>query len=389
MSKTILYSLAFIALGLGSGSLGPTLPALAAQTRVGIGEISSMFIARSLGTMIGSYLIGRFYDRVKGHPLLALSLVAAAVTMALIPTATLLQVLLLLSAFLGVAGASINVGGNALIVLVHGDRVRPFMSAMHFAFGLGGLLAPMLVAQLVHRADSLRLTYWSLALMIIPIALITLLLPSPALIERKHLDATPPIPALMIVLFALFFFLEIGAEASVMGWYFSYAAERGMSDKTAAYLNSGFWAAFTAGRLATIWMTTRFNNATLVVAHLCATMVIAFSLLIFPPSQLVLWFGAVGLGLAVAPVFPNTFGFAQRTIGLSGKVMGFFVVGSSAGGMFWPWLIGQFFKSQGPQVMVWAVLLCLLGSLAALAALVSHHARAAVNRNSEPGSKLS
>ncbi|MGH9832131.1 MAG: MFS transporter [Blastocatellia bacterium] len=376
MSKTILYSLAFIALGLGSGSLGPTLPALAAQTRVGMREISSLFIARSLGTMIGSYLIGRFYDRIKGHPLLAFSLVAAAAAMALIPSATLLQALLLLSAFLGVAGASINVGGNALIVLVHGERVRPFMSTMHFAFGLGGLLAPMLVAQLVHRPDSLQITYWSLALMIVPVALITLLLPSPPVSARKHSDAAAALPRLMIVLFAFFFFLEVGAEASVMGWYFSYAAERGMSGQTAAYLNSGFWAAFTVGRLATIWLTVRFNTVTLVVTHLCATMLIALSLLIFPPSQLVLWFGAIGLGLAVAPVFPNTFGFAQRATGLSGKVMGFFLVGSSAGGMFWPWLIGQFFKSHGPQVMVWAVLLCLLGALATLAVLISRHARA-------------
>jgi len=376
MSKTILYSLAFIALGLGSGSLGPTLPALAAQTQVGMREISSMFIARSLGTMIGSYLIGRFYDRVKGHPLLALSLIAAAAAMALMPSATLLQALLLLSAFLGVAGASINVGGNALIVLVHGDRVRPFMSTMHFAFGLGGLLAPMLVAQLVHRPDSLQITYWSLALMIVPVALITLLLPSPALNPHKRSEKAAALPMLMIVLFAFFFFLEVGAEASVMGWYFSYAAERGMSGKTAAYLNSGFWAAFTVGRLATIWLTVRFNNVTMVIMSLGTTMLIALSLLVFPSSQLVLWFGAIGLGLAVAPVFPNTFGFAQRATGLSGKVMGFFLVGSSAGGMFWPWLIGQFFKSHGPEVMVWAVLLCLLGALVTLAALISQHARA-------------
>jgi fucose permease len=216
--------------------------------------------------------------------------------------------------------------------------------------------------------------------MIVPVALITLLLPSPALSAHKHSEKATALPMLMIVLFAFFFFLEVGAEASVMGWYFSYAAERGMSDQTAAYLNSGFWAAFTAGRLATIWLTVRFNTVTLVVTHLCATMLIALSLLVFPSSQPVLWFGAIGLGLAVAPVFPNTFGFAQRATGLSGKVMGFFLVGSSAGGMFWPWLIGQFFKSQGPQVMVWVVLFCLLGALATLAILISRQARAEAGR---------
>ncbi|MEK7831338.1 MAG: MFS transporter, partial [Acidobacteriota bacterium] len=59
MSKTILYSLAFVALGLLSGSIGPTLPALAAQTNVEMKQISNLFVARSAGTLVGSWLIGR------------------------------------------------------------------------------------------------------------------------------------------------------------------------------------------------------------------------------------------------------------------------------------------------------------------------------------------
>jgi hypothetical protein len=41
------------------------------------------------------------------------------------------------SAFMGVAAASINVGGNALIVQVYGPRARPFMRTLHCAVGLG------------------------------------------------------------------------------------------------------------------------------------------------------------------------------------------------------------------------------------------------------------
>jgi len=376
MRKTILYSLAFIALGLGSGSLGPTLPALAAQTNAEMRQISNLFIARSFGTMIGFWVTGRFYDRIAGHPLLASSLLALAVALALTPSARLLPALFILSAFIGIASASINVGGNALIALVHGERVRPFISALHSAFGLGGLLAPVLVARLVHRADSLHFTYWLLALVIIPVALITFLSPSPPLIEHKRLDSTAPPLALTIALFAIFFFLQVGAEATVMGWYFSYAIERGMNPKTAAYLNSGFWAAFTMGRLAMIWMSVRFNAVPLLVMSLSIALLIALSLLIFAPAPFVLWFGAIGLGLAVAPVFPNMFGLAQRLMGLSGKVTGFFLLGSSAGSMFWPWLTGQFFKSRGPQVMAWVVILNLLGALATLALLISQSAQA-------------
>src|SRR5215510_13550541 len=268
MSKTILYSLAFIALGLGSGALGPTLPALAAQTNAEMKQISNLFIARSFGTMIGSWLIGRFYDRKAGHPLLASSLLAAAATLALMPSAKLLPVLFVLTSFLGVALASINVGGNALIALVHGEGVRPFISVLHFAFGLGGLLAPALVSQLERRADFLHLTYWLLGLAIIPVALITFLSPSPALVERSRLDLKAAAPSLMIAFFAVFCFLQIGAEATAMGWYFSYAIERGMNAQTAAYVNSGFWAAFTVGRLATIWMSLRFKAVPLIAVSL-------------------------------------------------------------------------------------------------------------------------
>jgi len=376
MRKTIIYSLAFVALGIGSGLLGPTLPALAAQTNAEMKQISNLFIARSFGTMIGSWMIGRFYDRIAGHPLLASSLLAVAAALALVPSAPQLPVLLALTAFLGIALASINVGGNALIVLVHGERVRPFISLLHFAFGLGGYLAPTLVAQLERRADGLQLTYWLLALAIVPVALITFLSPSPSLRKHRSLDSMGGAPALMIALFAVFAFMQIGAEATAMGWYFSYAVERGMDRQAAAYLNSGFWAAFTVGRLATIWMSVRFNAASLIVTSLSIALLFALGLLVFTPAPFVLWFGAIGLGLAIAPAFPNAFGLAERMLGLSGKITGFLLVGSSVGSMFWPWLTGQFFKSQGPQVMALVVALNLFGALAIIALLILRPARA-------------
>ncbi|MBO0726402.1 MAG: MFS transporter [Blastocatellia bacterium] len=382
MRKTILYSLAFVALGFGTGALGPTLPALAAQTNAGMKQISNLFIARSFGTLIGSWMIGRFYDRIAGHPLLALSLLAVAAALALVPSAPQLPILLAVTVFMGIALASINVGGNALIVLVHGERVRPFISVLHFAFGVGGYLAPLLVAQLERRADGLQLTYWLLASATVPVALITFLSPSPSLREHRSLDSTMGAPALMIALFAVFAFLQIGAEATTMGWYFSYALERGMNRQAAAYLNSGFWAAFTVGRLATIWMSLRFKAVSLIVAGLSSALLIAIGLLISTPAPFFLWFGAIGLGLAIAPVFPNAFGLAERMLGLSGKITGFLLVGSSAGSMFWPWLTGQFFKSNGPQVAPLVVALNLFGALAIIALLLS---RSSESKQASPG----
>src|SRR5262249_33036900 len=110
MSKTILYTLGFISLGLISGSLGPTLPALALQTHSQMHEISGLFPVRSLGIMVGAVLVGRLYDRTSGHPLLGVSLLASALALALTPLTNLLWVMLALSAIAGIAGGSINVG---------------------------------------------------------------------------------------------------------------------------------------------------------------------------------------------------------------------------------------------------------------------------------------
>ena len=308
-------------------------------------------------------MVGRMYDRFTGHPLLAGSLLASALAMALFPASNLLWVLLALSAFIGLASASINVGGNAMIVMVYGERVRPFMSVLHFAFGLGGFLAPMLVALFESRADGLQWTYWVLAMLSLPVILLTMFSRSPAPGISHHEEKSAAVPALLLGLLVFYFFLEVGAEASVMGWIFSYAVSRGIALKTAYHINSAFWAAFTAGRLATVWLSTRFEALPLVRFHICLTMVFAAALLIFPLSPALLWTCAIGIGFSVAPVFPSTFGYAQNRLHLSGRITGFFLVGSSAGGMFWPRMVGQFFESQGAQVMSWIVLLNLLGAL--------------------------
>lgn len=375
MKKTILYFLAFIALGLVSGSLGPTIPALAAQTNSAMHEISSLFLVRSLGTMIGALLVGRLYDRVGGHPLLGASLLASAAAMAMIPSMNQLGPLLLLSVFLGMSSGSINVGGNAMIVQVHGERVRPHMSALHFAFGLGGFLAPILYTQFLGTDDPIRVTYWTLAAITIPASLLVLGSHSPHHHLRAQAAVTSPLPIATLALFLTFFFLEVGAEASIMGWYFSYAADRGISAHTAGLMNSGFWAAFTLGRLATIWLSVRFNAISVIIGQVIFAATIAVIMLLAPASSWILWAGAIGFGLAVAPIFPSTFGYAQRLLGLSGKLTGFFLVGASAGGMFWPWLIGQFIRSRGPQVVMVVALIDLAGALAAILVLHEWHAK--------------
>jgi fucose permease len=65
---------------------------------------------------------------------------------------------------------------------------------------------------------------------------------------------------------------------------------------------------------------------------------------------------------------------------ITGRVTGWFFVGSSAGGMSLPWLIGQLFESVGPKSAMFIIMADLVVAVAIFALLVFHSARPALSR---------
>src|SRR5688572_8819505 len=116
LAKTISYYAAFIALGLAVASLGFTIPDLAEQTGTQLSEISFLFITRSLGYLFGALLGGRLYDRLPGHPIMAIMLFGMAITLTLAPFTPSLVVLMSILFILGIAEGTLDVGGNTLLV---------------------------------------------------------------------------------------------------------------------------------------------------------------------------------------------------------------------------------------------------------------------------------
>jgi FHS family Na+ dependent glucose MFS transporter 1 len=366
MFKTILYVLAFIALGIITASLGPTLPMLAAQTQTTTSQISWLFIARSMGTISGALVLGKLYDRYAGHPLLGGALVGAAGVFALIAGAQWLGTVAVLFVIVGWALALINVGGNTLIVLVHGARVGPFLSLIHFAYGLGGLLAPLVARPFAARAEAVRLTYLALAALIVPAGLILFGAASPALHAHGQTQAAPAKLTRPILLLLLFFFFEVGAEGAVSGWLFTYASARLGNEAPAFYINSAFWAAFTLGRLLSIPLALRFSERRLVTAHLLGWLTLSVLAPLLPNVTASLWVLAIGSGLGMAPIFPLALAWTQRTLHLSGQISGWILVAAALGAMILPWLVGQLFEPFGARVLFWLVnadLLLALGML--------------------------
>lgn len=389
---TIGYFAVFAAVGLETASLGPTLPGLAAQTRTQLDAISFLFTAHALGYMFGSFLAGRLYDRVPGHPVMAAMLGLMAAMLALIPLIPALWLLTAAWLLLGVSGGALDVGGNTLLVWVHGRQVGPFMNALHFFFGAGSFLAPLIVARAISASGDITWAYWILAILVLPVTLWLLRLASPS--SRLNTDsghspqhqpagqpnarrgAHRPGEQRIVVLVALLLLLYVGAEASFGGWIYTYAVALDLSDAaTAAYLTSAFWGALTLGRLLAIPLAARFRPHSILLADLAGCLISMGVLLLWSGSTVATWLGSLGLGLAMASIFPTAIALAERQIPITGRVTGWFLVASSVGAMTLPWLIGQLFESAGPQITMVAIFLDLVAATFVLAALVKAEPR--------------
>jgi len=350
--QTAAYYLAFVALGLAAASLGPTLPGLAAQTHSPLRDISFLFAARAFGYLLGSYAGGRGYDRIAGHPLMAAMLTLMALMLALAPLLPSLPLLTVVLFALGLGEGALDVGGNTLLVWAQRENVGPYLNGLHFFFGIGAFLSPLLIALAVALSGGIHGAYWLLALLLLPCIAWLLRVPGPAAQHTEQPGTILQLNRPLLFLVVLFFFVYTGAEGGFGGWVYSYALALHLSDETsAAYLTSGFWGALTLGRLLVIPLALKARPSTILTADLAGCLLSLGIIIAGTGSLLLTWLGVFGLGLCMASIFPTMLGLAGQRMSITGKVTGWFFVGASAGNMFLPWLIGQLFDSSGPLVV--------------------------------------
>jgi len=353
MGLTLTYYAAFVAIGLTTASLGPTLLGLAQQTGSDIAQISFLFTARALGYLLGSFGGGRVYDRLPGHRAMAVAIAVIAVLLVFVPFSPTLWLVTALLLGIGVMEGVVDVGGNTLIVWVHREKVGPYMNGLHLFYAVGAFLAPVIIAQAILFTGSFSWGYWVLALLLAPVIVRLIPLPSPApIVSREEAHAARP-PLALLTLFVLLFFMVAGAEQSFSGFIYTYSVKTGLTDPyTAAYVTAAYWGAFTIGRIASIPLATRLRPRVIILGDLALALIAFAILFMFPSSTAALWFGAALFGLGIASAFPTLLTFGGRHMTITGAITGWFFVGASAAGMVMPWLIGQGFDRIGPVSML-------------------------------------
>lgn len=371
---TVAYYLAFIILGMTTAANGPSLLKLADHTSSGLDRISLIFIFGSLGYVTGSYFGGRAYDRFPGHKLMAMTLLVIAAASVIIPLSTTLSLLLLAMFLSGLASGILDVGCNTLLLWTHKEKSGPFMNGLHFFFGVGSLIAPLLLAQVLLRTNDIYWLFYSFAILSVPIMIWLWLLPEPSHNVHQDEQVSAAFPVVPVILIVILFLLYVGLELGFGNWIYTYALTLNLGTTvTAAYLTSLFWGSFTLGRLLGIWVSTRLRAHTTILIDLIGCAISTLIIMVWKESSPALWIGTFGLGLSMASIFPNIMMLAGERMQITGAITGWFLVGSGAGGMLVPWLLGQIFATTGPQLMTTVLLAVTVGILAVLLIFTSQY----------------
>jgi FHS family Na+ dependent glucose MFS transporter 1 len=360
--QTAVYFAALAGFGVVVAAWGPVLPRLAEQTQTDLGKIGVIFTIRALGVFLGSSVGGRIYDRLPGHPVMAVSLLLMAATFATSPMVSSLWLMLLIVFVMGIAAGVLVVGTNTLLVWVHPDNVGPWMNGLNFFAGAGGFISPIVIAAFLTANGEIYGAFWALAVLVAVVAAGALFVPSPAI--RKTNDSTNAdgrVRLGLVLPFALVFLLYVGAEVSFSGWVYTFTVALHPGATTSAgLLTSAFWAAMAIGRLAAIPISSRLRPRTILLVDFLGALASLVLIVSLAGSLTALWIGTISFGLFMASLFPTWMTFTDRRVKVNGKITGILFSATALGGMTFPWLCGQLFETFGPRTIILVIFVTLL-----------------------------
>jgi len=369
--RTIAYYLSYITIGFVTGIIGPTLPGLSLNAGTTLEGISYIFPVLAVGYLIGSYAGGWMYDRFKVHPVVAAGLLILGIMMFLIPLSQTLWIILALFLVTGFAAGSVDVGGNTLLVWTHGASVGPFMVGLHFFFGFGAFIAPMIVGLTMRGSSDISWAYWTLTLLSIPIMLFIFLIPSTKAPTSPKAQAEGKSSLLLVFLITAFMFMHVGAELSYGGWIYSYAIKLGLTNEAnAAYLTSAYWGAIMVGRLISVAVSMKVKPKMMLFVYLSGCALSALFLILFSTSITAVWICTITFGLSMSTLVPTTFTLTGDYLHISGKLAGWLVIGIGAGNLVVPWVVGQLFEPFGAISLPIVNLITLISALGILTLIV-------------------
>ncbi len=318
--------LSFISLGLSDAALGATWPAMYGNLGVPISTAGIISLAVTVCTFAAALLSVHVRKRFGTGVVILASTILIGLALLGFSLAPSLYWILAFTLPLGLGGGSLVAGMNSFIVLHYKAQHVNWLQGF---WGLGAMLSPIIIAQVLAQTGNWRVSYRILSLVQISTAAILLLiLPLWKKVENKNRNIQLA-PALdnairdvaedafviekgkatrksrILILVLLIFFLYAGTEMSIGLWGSSFLVKiHGLSVESASRWVALYFAGIMVGRFLTGFLSLRFPIRRLIRVGITTSL--AGSLLMLA-SGLASWLALpafILLGLGFAPVIP-------------------------------------------------------------------------------------
>ena len=374
-STLVISLIALFELGILSGALGPLLPYLAGRLGVPVVAVGSLFTALFAGAMLTQFTGGWLSERFGLHNVAVAGVTLLTAGILGIPAGPNLP-LVLLAAFLAGAGQGlIDISTNVLIAAVFEERaVVSAVNLLHFAFGVGAVVSPIVASMAVSLFGSPMPVLWLAA----ALGAVNALLASRWLMHAaatRSGDTAHKGNALyrspVLWLMGALLFLYVGAEMGVGGWTTVYAGRTTrLAPGAIALLLSGYWLSLTVGRLLGAALGARLRSSALALLSVVGASLGAIILLSGTGNVALTAWGTLLMGLSFGPIFPTVVVLGTEMFrGAPGRAVSLVVSMSSVGGMVLPMLQGVLLEQVSPRTSAIEVAVACLGMLGLLLAI--------------------
>lgn len=330
--------------------LGPSVSYLEDRLGQSTGVIGILFAVLAAANLLGALAGGRAITVIGGHRTIDIGLVGFVVGTALLALGRNFVVVAIGAAIIGAATGAVDAAANTMVVWVRPGRSGPSLNALHFMFGVGSLLAPLVTDRAIIWSGEL----WPAILVVAAFAAIALVLVSrhPAPHGAQHdSDSRPLASDRLVLIVAVFFLLYVGAEVGFSGWIHTYAEEVGLDGSLPALATALFWAAFALGRLIAIPVSARIAPFRIVLFSATLSIIGLVAMIAADGGVWAVWAGSAIYGLAAAPQYPTMIALVDRHLALSARSTSRIVGAAAIGGLIVPLSIGPLLDSVGATSM--------------------------------------
>lgn len=411
--QTVNLNLGCLGMGLMTSVIGTTLLDLTEVYSTRTEMASHIITFRGIGALMGSFFGGMLLDRFNTQILITTAMLVAAVTITLVPVCPTLPIAYGVTLIYGLTVGIFDTGANIWIINLWGKKNGPMLQIYHFAFGLGGLLSPIVAepflsvhhegghsyqlgnvelfpalettlnstgaASAIHKASRIDVPYGIIGIVHFMLFISMLVFycidssdskPPPG-VQNDGVTASKCKRYTLLLCLSTYLMIYVALESCLGQMLSAFAVKSKLQfDKSqASYLSSLFWTTFTMSRVfSAFWAMKSTPKCMMFTEHTMSLFAFGLFLYFGETNKTMVWVCAAMVGIGAAGMYATAITWTVEFMPLTNKMMSISTVFSGSGGMAPPFIVGRFID-ENPMILMHActglvvLLTCIMGTM--------------------------